>query len=382
MFKNVYARKRVLITGHMGFTGAWLSAWLLSLGAEVMGFSYDIPTSTSMFSALDLEKHSIHMHGDVRDKEKMHKAIQEFAPQCVFHIARQSCGQSTHEQPLDIFERTAIGTLTVLEVVRQLPCVQALVCIGSDACYAGNEWVYGYREEDPLGGTSIYNASMACTEIMTHAYMHQYFLQNPQGPACAMARAGHVMGGGDFAEGSIIADCANAYSKGEPVHIRMPKAIRAWQHILDPLSGYLWLGANLLLQKHEPHDLRGQAYNFGPASHTAITVAEMVQALGLHWPNFVCTHDEALVTAEITEKYAQGRKLCCDKALAHLQWRAVYDFEESLRATAEWYRAFYHGMQQSKCAEEKSFMLRFTMGQIGAYCTMAEHRELAWVAGE
>ncbi len=363
MFKEAYKGRRVFITGHTGFKGSWLSTWLLSLGAEVAGYSNDIPTNPALFSTLGLEKYMQDFRADVRDVKNLTKAIHEFKPDIIFHLAAQALVQTSYEQPTNTIETNTIGTLNVLETVRNAPFVQALVCITSDKCYKNNEWLYGYREDDELGGYDPYSASKACAEIIAKSYFTSYFMT---GPACVTVRAGNVIGGGDWAKDRIIPDCARAWAQGEAVHIRNPHATRPWQHVLEPLSGYLWLGAKLLLQENSPFNLRGESYNFGPAAHINATVGEVADALNLHWPNFSSVKGEVPANAHECTLL----KLCCDKALAHLDWRAVYDFEECIRTTAEWYRAYYHG--------DKDKMFSFSMGQIAAYSNMAENRELVW----
>ncbi len=363
MFKHAYDGCRVFITGHTGFKGAWLSTWLLSLGAKVAGYSYDIPTEPSLFATLGLEKKLLDIRADVRDAKTLNNAIHDFKPQIIFHLAAQSLVQTSYCQPVNTFETNALGTLNILEATRNAPFVKSLICVTSDKCYKNNDWTYGYREEDALGGKDPYSASKACAEIIAKSYFESYF---KHGPACATVRAGNVIGGGDWAKDRIIPDCARAWAKGKPVHIRNPLSTRPWQHVLEPLSGYLWLGAKLLLQENTPFNLHGEAYNFGPAAHINATVSEVVDELGLHWNNFSSIKENEIDSAHECTLL----KLCCDKALAHLQWRAVYDLEECIRTTAEWYRAFYHG--------DKTKLFSFTMGQIAAYSNMAQHRELVW----
>ncbi len=366
MFKNVYAGRKVFITGHTGFKGAWLSTWLLALGAEVMGYSHDIPTSPSLFSELQLEGRLHDVRADVRDRRQLTKSIQEFQPDIIFHLAAQAIVHTSYQDPVTTFESNALGTFNILEVLRQTPSVQACVCITSDKCYQNNEWLYGYREEDPLGGIDPYSASKACAEIIAQSYFASYF--SLEGPACATVRAGNVVGGGDFAKDRIVPDCARAYAQGEAVHIRSPHATRPWQHVLEPLSGYLWLGAKLLLQENTPFNLRGQAYNLGPSADMNASVAHVVETLQQYWPGFESTMQRQISSLQ---HECTLLKLCCDKALAHLQWRPVYDFTACMQATADWYHAFY---------KEKTNMYAFTLEQIEAYTCAALQKELSWTA--
>ncbi len=393
MFGNVYMGRRVFVTGHTGFKGSWLTAWLLSLGAEVMGYSLDgsvgVPTEPSHFSVLmqDARFHTspseggqFHdVRGDIRQVDTLCTVMREFAPDIVFHMAAQALVPLSYEQPLATFTSNALGTVHVLEAVRRAPSVRALVCITSDKCYENNEWLWGYRESDALGGHDPYSASKACAEIMAHAYFRSYFKDTPKdrpkdtskdAPACATVRAGNVIGGGDWAPDRIIPDCVRAWVQGEAVSLRSPHATRPWQHVLEPLSGYLCLGAKLFMQDEKRSLYDGEAYNFGPSPHVVQTVLEVVEALSLQWKGFRYHHDRSAPRAlhECTLL-----KLCCDKALSHLQWRAVLDFEESIRYTAEWYRAYY-GNEGKK----GQHMAALTFGQIAAYTNMAEQREIAW----
>ncbi len=373
MFENVYKGRRVFVTGHTGFKGSWLVSWLLSLGAEVMGYSLDVPTQPSHHAVLlsDMRFQGANFKnicGDVRQVDRLCTVMRDFAPDMVFHLAAQALVPQSYERPLATFTSNALGTVHVLEAVRRVPSVRALVCVTSDKCYENNEWMWGYRESDALGGQDPYSASKACAEIMAHAYFKSFLKSGKL--ACATARAGNVIGGGDWAQNRIIPDCARAWARGEAVVLRSPHATRPWQHVLEPLSGYLWLGAKLFLQKETPCAQHGEAYNFGPPSHAVHTVSEVVRDLALHWKGFTSAH-----TAEGPQALHECTllKLCCDKALMHLQWRAVLDFEESIRYTAEWYRAFYGN--EGKSGQQ---MASLTFGQIAAYTNMAEQRGLAW----
>lgn len=342
MFANQYNGRRVFITGHTGFKGSWLTAWLLELGAEVAGFSLNVPTSPAAFTELGLERHIKDYRGDVRDREALGRAMREFGPEVVFHLAAQSLVRPSYEDAALTFETNTMGTLNLLEAVRHCPGVKAVVCITSDKCYRNDEWVWGYRESDHLGGDDPYSASKACAEIVAHSYFTSFF---KDGPAMATARAGNVIGGGDWAVDRIVPDCARAWAGGEAVSIRSPWATRPWQHVLEPLSGYLWLGARLLhLQEEGEGDeelpLNGEAFNFGPESGVNATVAEVTEALAAHWPNFSVDMNEAAAPGK---KESTLLKLCCDKALAHLGWKAALTFEETIAYTAEWYLAYYAG---------------------------------------
>ena len=366
MFNNIYKGRRVLITGHTGFKGSWLTAWLLSLGAEVAGLALPPPSEPSNFAVLGLEKRISHSVGDVRDLAVVAEAVQAFQPEIIFHLAAQALVRKSYDAPLDTFDTNVRGTMHVLEAARRTPSVKTVVCITSDKCYRNDEWVWGYRETDHLGGEDPYSASKACAEIVAHSYFKSFFAD---GPAAATVRAGNVIGGGDWAEDRIVPDCARAWAKGEAVTIRSPWATRPWQHVLEPLSGYLWLGARLFAGNSLPGlPLDKEAFNFGPAADVNNTVAEVVDALAGHWPDFKSAMDRA---AAAGRKECTLLKLSCDKALAHLNWKAALTFPETIAYTAEWYKAYYGG---------KSDMFELTMGQIKDYAAAAATRGNAWTA--
>ncbi len=387
MFAELYSNRRVFITGHTGFKGSWLTTWLLELGATVAGYSLSVPTTPAAFTELGLERHITHIQGDVRDREALARAMEEFRPEVVFHMAAQALVRPSYEDPALTFETNTMGTLNLLEAVRRTPGVKAVVCITSDKCYRNDEWVWGYRESDHLGGNDPYSASKACAELVAHSYFQSFF---KDGPCVATARAGNVIGGGDWAVDRIVPDCARAWAKGESVSIRSPWATRPWQHVLEPLSGYLWLGARLLRLKNEGEGdgdlpLNKEAFNFGPEAGVNATVAEVTTALAKHWPQFQVATDEAAVAGK---KESTLLKLCCDKALAHLHWKAALSFEETIRFTAEWYRAYYEG-KGAACGDgagtepdcktaNPTDMFALTARQIAEYTARAMGKDVAW----
>ncbi len=372
MFHNAYKGRRVFVTGHTGFKGSWLCGWLLCLGAEVSGYSLDIPTRPSHFEAMRLADHIRDARGDVRDRQALTAAMHEAQPDIVFHLAAQALVRPSYERPAETFETNILGTMNVCEAVRATPSVRALVCITSDKCYRNDEQVWGYRENDHLGGHDPYSASKGCAEIVAHSYFHSFFAS--AGPACATVRAGNVIGGGDWALDRIVPDCARAWAAGDRVRIRSPHATRPWQLVLEPLSGYLWLGA-LLYEGglYGPFRLSGEAYNFGPAADVNNPVSDVVRGLTRHWPDFDSEMD---MRSQAELKECTLLKLCCDKALAHMGWKATLDFEETIRYTAEWYMRYYRG----NGAQDD--MLSFSLGQIAAYTNAAAMRSQVWTQGE
>lgn len=261
--------------------------------------------------------------------------MREFKPEIVFHLAAQALVRASYDNPADTIEVNAMGTLNVLEAVRVTPSVEAVVSITSDKAYRNDEWVWGYRETDHLGGYDPYSASKGCAEIIAHSYFKSFFGDPVNAPYCATTRAGNVIGGGDWAADRIVPDCARAWSEGREVEIRSPHATRPWQHVLEPLSGYLWLGAKLFAAHrdavkagkgdgcHEGFRLDGEAFNFGPSSDASHTVADVVQSLESQWSGFGSKMDLA---GQAGMKECTLLKLCCDKALACLNWRCHAGF--------------------------------------------------------
>ena len=367
MFDNIYSGKKVLITGHTGFKGAWLSSWLKMLGAEVYGISDGIPTSPSNFEASGLDKSIRNVYLDIRNRNLLLNAFQEIKPDIVFHLAAQALVRKSYQNPTLTFETNVIGTLNVLECVRRLDTTKALVLITSDKAYRNVEWVWGYREDDALGGADPYSASKGCAEIVAHSYFDSFF-NVPETCRCATTRAGNVIGGGDWAEDRIVPDCYRAWAKGTPVEIRSPLATRPWQLVLEPLSGYLQLGMKLYQEYGDANPIfAGESFNFGPSSDSVHTVADVVNSLGIYWDNF---HNIAVPNRNPSMNECTLLKLSCDKALAYMKWRATLNFDETLQFTAEWYRVFRENPFEAKS---------ITTSQIERYCSLAESRGAPWI---
>ncbi len=364
MFLKAYAGKKVMVTGNTGFKGSWLTAWLLELGAQVAGYSVDVPSAPSNFEVLGLEKRIKQYWADVRDRNALEKAMDDFRPDIVFHLAAQALVRRSYADPTRTFEVNAMGTMNVLECVRNRPWVQACVMITSDKCYRNVEWHWGYRENDALGGEDPYSGSKGCAELISYSYIHSYFKKNGEGPKVATARAGNVIGGGDWAEDRIVPDCVRSWSRGETVVIRSPYATRPWQHVLEPLSGYLWLGAQLLKGNSRAS---GSSYNFGPDATVNQPVETLISHIGKYWSDARWAVD---ADASKHRPEATLLKLSCDKALAELSWRAVLKFDETVRFTSEWYKAYY--------ASTKKDMGAITCQQIREYCGLAVERGLPW----
>jgi CDP-glucose 4,6-dehydratase len=360
-FGDVYRGRRVLVTGHTGFKGSWLALWLTHLGAEVAGYSCDIPSTPSNFAVLGLEKRVRHYVGDVRDGQRLAEVVDEFKPQMIFHLAAQALVRRSYADPVTTFETNVLGMVNLLECVRRREWIDVAVLITSDKAYRNVEWSWGYREIDVLGGHDPYSGSKSCADLVAQTYYHSFLRHLPI--RVAITRAGNVIGGGDWADDRIVPDSIRAWSRGEPVAVRSPRATRPWQHVLEPLSGYLWLGAQLWV-KHD--HLNGEAFNFGPDPDVTETVTELLDAMASRWPG---------VRWHVLQGFEQGGheasllKLSCDKALQHLEWRAVLQFAETVEFTVDWYRTWHRGEED---------LVAYTVGQIDRYCGLAQSRRLAW----
>jgi CDP-glucose 4,6-dehydratase len=361
LFGDMYRGRRVLVTGHTGFKGSWLALWLRELGAEVAGFSLDVPTTPSNFAALGLDAHLEHHFGDIRDRSAFARLVDDFRPEVVFHLAAQALVQRSYTEPALTFETNALGMLTVLECLRTRPWIEAGVLITSDKTYRNEEWCWGYKETDQLGGRDPYSGSKGCADLIAYSYFHSFLREGPT--RIGIARAGNVIGGGDWAEQRIVPDCVRAWSQGGAVSVRSPLATRPWQHVLEPLSGYLWLGARLLAKQPQ---INGEAFNFGPDSTVNQTVAQLLDAMVQRWPG---------ATWRATENQGGGHeatllRLSCDKALFYLNWRAVLSFEQTVAFTVDWYRNWLQHQHDA--------VYSFGRQQLERYGELARERALAW----
>lgn len=361
LLDTTFYSRTVLVTGHTGFKGAWLIAWLKQLGAKVVGIALDPPTKPSHFSSANLARDIVDLRIDIRDKVLLEEAILSNQPDFVFHLAAQSLVQNSYENPLETWQINVLGTMHILESLRKLDKPCAAVIITSDKCYENAEWVWGYRETDPMGGSDPYSASKGASELLINSYIKSYFPKATSKVRIASARAGNVIGGGDWASHRIMPDCVKAWSANRPVELRRPQSTRPWQHVLEPLSGYLSL-AIALFQKV---DLHGEPFNFGPQAQQNHSVLELVQEMALYWEQV--RWKGPLEPAELHE--SELLKLNCDKSLHYLQWHAALDFKTTVRMTAEWYRAYY---------EKPSEISLITDLQIKTYKTIAKQCGLLW----
>ena len=330
----MYAGKKVFITGHTGFKGTWLTALLNRVGAEVTGFALP-PESPSHFEMLNLRSKIRHVEGDIRDAKALNAALNEARPEYVFHLAAQALVKQSYADPAGTFSTNVMGSVNLLDAVRQTDSVRSLVYITSDKCYENVEWVWGYRENDRLGGHDPYSASKAAAEIVFSAYARSY-LSSRSELGAATTRAGNVIGGGDWAADRIIPDCIRAIEKKGVIQLRNPNATRPWQHVLEPLSGYLLLGAKL----RESPDQYSSSWNFGPTTSEVRTVQEVAATIIEH---FGRGRIEVASLQQHHHHEARLLQLNCDKAHQLLGWHPRWSVEKTLSATAEWYKAVLEG---------------------------------------
>lgn len=349
MFNNIYKDKKIFLTGHTGFKGSWLALWLTSLGAKVYGYSLKPNTNPSMFEELKIdEKIEKSIIGDILDYELLEKTIQEITPDIVFHLAAQPLVRLSYSEPILTYQTNVIGTLNVLEVSRKCPSVKAFVNITTDKCYENKEINRGYKEDEPMGGYDMYSSSKGCVEIMSSSFRRS-FLQNESSMAMATARAGNVIGGGDWALDRLIPDCVKSINKGIKIEIRNPIAVRPWQHVLEPLSGYLLLGQKLLENGKKYAD----GFNFGPNEDSVLKVADVAKKVCEFYQK-----GDVVIHKKDDLHEANLLMLNIEKAKEILGWIPTYSAEVAIKETVEWYKHFYN----------KDYdIYEFTMNQIEKY---------------
>lgn len=339
--------RRVLVTGHTGFKGAWLSLWLQSLGAQVSGFALQSPSEPNLFTLADVARGMAHETGDVRDLAALKANLARHRPEVVLHLAAQSLVRRSYREPVETFAVNVMGTVHLLEAVRSVGSVRAVIVVTSDKCYENREWARGYRETDPLGGHDPYSNSKGCAELVTSSMRRSFFQSGDA--AVASARAGNVIGGGDWAEDRLLPDAMRAFMASRAVTIRAPAAIRPWQHVFEPLRGYLLL-AQALVEK--PGDF-AEAWNFGPEDDDCRTVRDVVEIARSHWPQAQVEYGaapDALHEARVL-------KLDCTKAHVRLPWLPRWRIADAMAASVAWYRAF----------QQREDMRSYSLAQLGAY---------------
>lgn len=350
--KSFWAGKVVLLTGHTGFKGSWLSLWLQSMGAKVVGYALEPSTKPSLFVAAKVAEGMISIEGDVRDFPALSKVFEKYQPEIVIHMAAQPLVRYSYANPVETYSTNVMGTVHVLEAARLAGSVRAIVNVTSDKCYENREWIWGYRESEPMGGYDPYSSSKGCSELVTAGYRNSYF--NPKNfaehqVALASARAGNVIGGGDWAEDRLIPDIMRAIVQGEPVKIRNPHAIRPWQHVLEPLSGYLILAQKL----YDDGAAYGEAWNFGPNDEDAKPVSWIAENLTKAWS----VGASWVLDGADHPHEAHHLKLDCSKAKARLGWHPRWQLNDTLSAIIDWHRWHLAGKD----------MHEMTLGQIAAY---------------
>lgn len=349
MYNNIYRNKKVFITGHTGFKGSWLSIWLQTLGAKVCGYSLKPNTNPSMYRELDIEnKIEKSIIGNILDYETLEKSINDFQPEIIFHLAAQPIVRLSYKEPKLTYETNVIGTLNVLEVARKCKSVKAFVNVTTDKCYENKEIARGYKEDEPMGGYDMYSSSKGCVEIMSSSYRRS-FLQEEDSMSMATARAGNVIGGGDWAEDRLIPDCIRYINQNKAIEIRNPIAVRPWQHVLEPLSGYLLLGQQLL----ETGKDYAEGFNFGPNEESVLKVSEVAQKIIENY-----NKGEVIVHKKDNLHEANLLMLNIEKAKTVLNWTPTYTANEAIKETVEWYKHFY---------AKDTDMYQYTIQQIKNY---------------
>ena len=366
MFDNLFEGKNVLVTGHTGFKGSWLTEWLLSLKAEVTGYSLPNDCSNKMFQQL-LHKQRLNesIESDIRDYRELSKSVAKNRPDFIFHLAAQPLVRQSYETPRETLATNILGTTNLLEAVRDITHKCVVVIVTTDKCYENREWLYAYRESDPLGGHDPYSASKACAEIVTHSYRKSFF-GNGHPVRVASARAGNVIGGGDWAADRIVPDIVRSLREKKTIKVRNRHATRPWQHVLEPLSGYLWLAAKL--HQSDDHAIEQlDCFNFGPSTSANQTVCRLVQEVLTHmdgdWKD----------DTEPNQAHEAGLlNLTIEKAHHLLQWRPCWSFEQAVEKTVSWYQA------DASCSD----MREKTLSQILTYCESARKLSIAWATEE
>lgn len=335
---EIYKGKKVLVTGHTGFKGGWLCLWLKSLGAEVLGYSLLPDNNLALFNIVELGKQIHSVIGDILDKEKLEKTVQDFMPDIIFHLAAQPIVRRSYFEPVLTYETNVIGSLNVLEAARKCPSVKAFVNVTTDKCYENKELFHGYKEDAPMGGYDMYSSSKGCVEIMSSSYRRS-FLQDGKPYALATARAGNVIGGGDWALDRLVPDCVRFINENRKIEIRNPQAVRPWQHVLEPLSGYLLLGEKLL----QDGEKFAQGFNFGPNEDSVLSVADVAQRVVNYWGK-----GEVVINKKDDLHEAGLLMLNIEKAKNILGWQPAYNADEAILQTVEWYKRFYNGENMSE----------------------------------
>lgn len=354
---NSFKGKKVLVTGHTGFKGSWMSHWLLSMGADLYGYALAPETDPNVFDALNLASRMNHKVADIRDANEIEAYVKDIKPDFIIHMAAQPLVRYSYHEPKYTYEVNVMGTMNLFEAVRKANLKLVMVNVTTDKCYENKEWDYGYRELDPLGGYDPYSSSKACSEILTSSYRNSFFNPNDYGKthnvAVASGRAGNVIGGGDWSGDRLVPDCIKAFSQNKEVEIRNPHATRPWQHVLEPVRGYLELAAAL---ERDPMKY-AEAWNFGPGEDAAINVGTLLEIITKNWQGKVKN------VSNLDEPHeASFLKLDLSKTTNRLKFKPALNIDKAVSMTIEWYKTFY---------ESKEDIVKFTNAQINEYITLA-----------
>ena len=360
LFNGIYKNKTILLTGHTGFKGSWLAFWLTKMGAKVIGYALEAPTQPNHLALLDFDMVSI--IGDIRDQKMLDKTFNEYQPDIVFHLAAQPLVRLSYDEPVETFDTNVMGTIKVFEAAKKTSSVKAIVNITSDKAYENKEWIWGYRENDPMGGYDPYSASKGCAELVVNCYRNSFFSLDEYGTKhhilLASCRAGNVIGGGDWAMDRLMTDIMLSVSQGKKVEIRNPHATRPWQHVLEPLSGYLAIGQKLLEGKKE----FAEGWNFGPENEGSITVQKVVEEVKIHWDEI----DYSIEKSPKNPHEANLLKLDCSKANILLEWKSVWNSKITFEKTVTWYKDYY---------KENTIS---TLENLNTYIANAKKKKLEW----
>jgi len=365
--KTVFEGKKVLITGHSGFKGSWLSMWLINLGANVVGLSNGEVSNPSNFSVSEVSSSIEDYRFDIRDAIAIKDLVKKIQPDFVFHLAAQALVRPSYENPLKTMTTNAIGSANVMDALRFLNKKVVAIMITSDKVYDNVEWLWGYRETDRLGGKDPYSASKGMAELAIRSYIESFFSTEDSNIRVGISRAGNVVGGGDWAVDRIVPDCMKAWANDEIVKIRSPHSTRPWQHVLEPLSGYLCLAQDL----YQHNKLHGEAYNFGPSAEQNYSVKKLIEEMSSYWSQI---RWKDVSNSKVNAHEAGLLKLNCDKALFDLEWHSTLHFKDTVKMTVEWYKEYYQNIDKS--------MYDFSINQIKEYTEVARLNNISWAIND
>ncbi len=339
---SFYRGKKVLVTGHTGFKGAWLVQWLLQLGAEVIGYSLETTDNTKLYEQLDLKSKIVHYHGDINNLAYLKQVFIQHQPEVVFHLAAQAIVKTSYEDPLDTLQTNIIGTANVLEAIRSIDTVDVAVLVTSDKCYKNEEKKFGFKESDAMGGDDPYSASKACAELVIHSYRHSFFKELKT--KIVTVRAGNILGGGDWSKERIVVDAVRSIQENEPILLRDPSAVRPWQHVLDASFGYLQVAIHVL----DPKVTFVPSWNFGPSEKEVLTVEGLVQLI-------IASYGKGAYENLGTRTYHEANylKLNVDLAKEQLGWELLYNNQSIIEKTIDWYKAFESGISATEITNQQ-----------------------------